>query len=248
MKALIDLDPLVYNYAGILNQDGELLPKSVHERLLVAKIEKILEAVIATEWEGFLTYGPDNFRIGLASIRPYKGNRKGREKPPLHDHIRSFLTDLPEVTMVFGQEADDALSIAQWSDYKSASDTVECSTIICSPDKDLDMVPGWHYRWGTGGFNEIQPWFQTEEAGLRSFYKQCLTGDTTDNIPGLYGIGKGSKHLSVLDELVDELDMVEHVLSLYRKWYGSYAEKFLTEVGSLLWMRSYHNEYWSIPK
>lgn len=270
MKALIDLDPLVYNYADMKFADEAPMPAYMCEDALIAKVSKIVKDCGATEWQGFLTYGPDNFRNEVATIKPYKGNRVGREKPRLHDHLRSFLTDLSEVQMVFGEEADDALSILQWEDYKkqksmyysyidndpkeeeilgSVEDSLsswQCSTIICTPDKDLDMVPGWHYRWETTRYEAIEPWFQNEKDGLRSFYKQCLTGDTVDNIPGLYGVGNKSSYVVKLDELHDRSDMESHVLDLYNKWYGSYGSKFLTEVGRLLWMRSEKNEIWNL--
>ena len=271
MKALIDLDPLVYNYADCRFPDGNLMPAYMAEKFLLNKIEDIVDRSGASSWRGFLTFGPDNFRLELGTIRPYKGNRDGREKPPLHDHLRSFLTDLPNVQMVFGQEADDMLSIIQWEDYDHRKsmyysyiedDPIEedilgtlieslsgwqCSTIICSPDKDLDMVPGWHYRWGTSRYDEILPWFQDEISGLRCFYKQCLIGDTVDNIPGLTGVGPKSAHVAKLSGMDTELEMCSHVLELYEKWYGNYGRQFLTEVGTLLWMRRENNEYWKIP-
>lgn len=253
MKALIDLDPLVYNYADCRFPDGNLMPAYMAEKFLINKIEDIVDRSAASSWRGFLTFGPDNFRLELGTIKPYKGNRSDREKPPLHDHLRSFLTDLPNVQMVFGQEADDMLSILQFEDYYSCSlndelaDELLCSTIICSPDKDLDMVPGWHYRWGTSRYDEILPWFQDEISGLRCFYKQCLIGDTVDNIPGLTGVGPKSAHVAKLSGMDTELEMCSHVLELYEKWYGNYGRQFLTEVGTLLWMRREHDEYWNIP-
>ena len=260
--ALIDLDPLVYNYSSMTFEDGSLMPTYMAEDALRKKIFEITKAVGATNWEGFLTYGPDNYRIKLGTIKDYKGNRSGKEKPPLHDHMRSFLTDMPEVKMVFGQEADDALSIRQWGDYRhqeslySAYKEVlgtqeesldwQLTTVICTPDKDLHMVPGWHYRWGTTRYDEIPMWKQTRSGGLRAFYKQCLTGDTVDNIPGLCGVGVKSSYVTAIDGMDNELDMVEHVLHTYSKWYGNYAEQFLTEVGRLLWMRSKPDEMWEI--
>lgn len=250
MKALIDLDPLVYNYADVKFPDGNPMPAYMAERMIMDRIESIVHDSGSDSWKGYLTFGPDNFRIELATIRPYKGNRK-REKPPLHDHLRNFLCSHPNVHMVFGMEADDALAIEQ---YKAPVWVGEedkgpdySSTIICTLDKDLDMVPGWHYRWGRGNVKEIKPWFQTEVGGRRAFYKQCLTGDTVDNIPGLRGIGPKSAHLRILDELEQETHMFDHVRQLYSSWYGNYGDQFLLEVGNLLWMKRTLEDKWEFP-
>lgn len=263
MKALIDLDPLVYNYADLRFPDGNSMPAYIAERYLMDKIEDIVHSAGADTWRGYLTFGPDNFRIELATIRAYKGNRV-REKPPLHDHLRSFLCTHPNVQMVFGMEADDALAIEQYkgvgvdlSRGKSvARDNTtgeeewlvnKPSTIICTLDKDLDMVPGWHYRWGRGNVKEIKPWFQDDVGGMRCFYKQCLTGDSVDNIPGLRGIGPKSAHLNILDGLEQEIHMFDHVRKLYESWYGNYGDQFLLEVGQLLWMKRTPTDMWRFP-
>lgn len=252
MKALIDLDPIVYQYADLKFPDGRTMPAYIAEEYALRKIEHICERAGATSWRGFLTFGPDNFRISLATIKPYKGNRTDREKPPLYDHLRGWLCDLPNVQMVFGMEADDALSIQQCknmleSESLPADHPDFHGTIICTLDKDLDMVPGWHYRWSKGNVEEIEPWFQTELGGLKCFYKQCLLGDGVDNIHGLYGVGPKSVYLSRIDESDSEEFIFDLVRELYRKWYGNYGDQFLLEVGNLLWMKRSLNDKWEFP-
>lgn len=257
MKALIDLDPIVYQYADMKFPDGRVMPAYLVEQYVLNKIESICEAVDADSWVGYLTYGPDNFRIQLATIKPYKGNRKDREKPALYDHIRGWLSDLTNVHMVFGMEADDALSISQYSHclwpgatssgLPSFFDSADCDTIICTLDKDLDMVPGWHYRWSKGNVSEIAPWFQDELSGLRCFYKQCLVGDSVDNIHGLCGVGPKSAYLGRIDDCDNEFDMFSLVRELYSKWYGLYGDRFLLEVGRLLWMKRTVEDMWEFP-
>lgn len=270
MKALIDLDPIVYQYSDLKFPDGRTMPGYIAEEYALRKIESICENAGASSWVGYLTYGPDNFRNTLATIKPYKGNRADREKPPLYEHIRGWLCDFTNVHMVFGMEADDALSIEQWESISSAKrryqiytedDPIEeehlgysvwengwlFDTVICTLDKDLDMVPGWHYRWSKGNVEEIEPWFQTELGGLKCFYKQCLLGDTVDNIHGLYGVGPKSSYISKIEEMDSEEAIFDLVMSLYRKWYGSYAEQFLLEVGNLLWMKRTVKDSWEFP-
>lgn len=246
MISLIDLDPIVYQYASMQFPDGTPMPAKIVEKHAMRKIEEIVSRSGGSSWEGYLTYGPDNFRISLATIKPYKGNRVGREKPYHYDYVRGWLSDLPNVRMVFGMEADDALSIRQYRNLEEVDSVggMEYGTIICTLDKDLDMVPGWHYRWGKQGVEEIEPWFQTSIGGLRCFYCQLLTGDVVDNIHGLYGIGPKSAYLSSIRGMDSEEPMFDLVLSLYRKWYGSYAEAFLLENGKLLWMKRSVDDEW----
>lgn len=240
MKALIDLDPIVYQYADMKYPDGRHVPAYVTSMYAENKIKQIVSDAGADTWVGYLTFGPDNFRLSIATIKPYKGNRIGKEKPYHYDYLRGYLSDLSNVRMVFGMEADDALSIEQ-------TKAEEGTTIICTLDKDLDMVPGWHYRWSKGLVEEIKPWFQTTVDGLRCFYKQLLTGDSVDNIHGLFGVGPKSAYISALDEMDNEEAFVNHVRGLYRKWYGNYGDKFMSENGKLLWMKRSLLDDWEIP-
>src|SRR5690606_8647887 len=149
---------------------------------------------------------------------------------------------------VFGMEADDALSIYQHKDLNNADENGgQYNTIICTLDKDLDMVPGWHYRWSKGNVDEIEPWFQTSIGGLRCFYKQCLLGDSVDNIHGLYGVGPQYTYINKIDEADSPEFMFDLVRELYRKWYGNYGDQFLLETGQLLWMKRTIDDMWELP-
>lgn len=247
MKALIDLDPLVYQYADLRFPDGNSMPAYYAERYCMDKIHSIVENCGADSWRGFLTFGPDNFRIKLATIADYKGNRKNKEKPPLHDHLRGWLSDLPNVQMVMGMEADDMLSILQWENFIKGEEEVGQPTIICTLDKDLDMVPGYHYRWEKGNVKAIDPWYQTELEGLKCFYCQLLTGDVVDNIKGLYGVGPKSVYLGQVRDSSNETEMFGIIRDLYRKWYGNYGDQFLLENGRLLWMKRTIDDMWEFP-
>lgn len=99
------------------------------------------------------------------------------------------------------------------------------------------MVPGWHYRWEKGNVKEIKPWYQDELGGYRCFFKQMLTGDTVDNIHGLYGVGPKSTHLGHIDQAKSVDEMSDIVFELYQKWYGNYATTFFNENAQLLWIR-----------
>ena len=261
MLALIDLDPLPYAYGGITYDDGTVLSDSMLRKMVDDKITEIVEHSGSEDWIGYLSDSDSNFRNNLATILPYKGNRSGNAKPAKHQMLRDYLMDAyPEkVEMIYGMEADDALSIKQMERWKEISycldndlifpsvDEFSDITIICTIDKDLDMVPGWHYCWSKGQSPEKEPWFQTEIGGLRFFYKQLLTGDMTDNIRGLYGVGKKSALLTKLDDMDTEEEMFLHVHEEYKKRFGNYADQFMLENGQLLWMLQDKDEMWELP-
>jgi hypothetical protein len=262
MLALIDLDPLPYAYGGLTYEDGTPLSDSMLRKMVDDKITNIVDRSGATDWVGYLTDSASNFRIRVATILPYKGNRSGNPKPARYQMLRDYLlaTYPDRVQLVVGMEADDQLAIDQWrwvnnhegcarhtSTYP-APDYYEDTTIICTIDKDLEMVPGWHYKWGKGNTEETPPFFVTQVEGLRFFYKQLLTGDMTDNILGLYGVGKKSTLLSKLDDMDSEEAMFLHVYGEYKSRFGAYADQFMLENGRLLWMLREEGELWEFPE
>jgi hypothetical protein len=237
VKALIDGDIFAYEFGSCTDDEYKPLSWPLVQARVQARINGIMEATEADEYQIYLTAEDNsNFRIEEATILPYKGHRESK-KPHWYRKIREFLVDHRGAEVVYGMEADDALSIAQ---YKAEDRT----TVICSRDKDLNMVPGYHYSWGAGYQKEKEVWYQTETEGLRCFYKQLLTGDSTDNILGLYGVGKSSKLLVAIDECDNELDMLSSVVEAYEKRFGAYARQFLTENGRLLWMLKEEGELW----
>lgn len=248
MKALIDLDILPYSYGSLTFEDGTLMPLKLVQRKVDEKIKSIVRESGADDWVGYLTDSGSNFRLDVATILPYKGNRSGTEKPPLWKGLREYLMEAypDQVTEVVGIEADDQLAIDQYvtahKNNVGGLITPWSQTVICSIDKDLMMVPGYHYNWNKG---EVV--FVTEVVGIRSFYKQLLTGDTCDNIKGLHGVGAKSKLVTSIDDMDEEQDMFLHVQEQYEKRFGSYADQFLLENGRLLWMLKDRDTMWEFP-
>lgn len=244
MKALIDSDIFQHEFGNATDENGNILPWPFVQSRVQGRINRILEAVGADEYQLYLTSDDkSNFRYDIATIKPYKGNRKDLQKPYYYTHIRNFLIDHRDALEIRFMEADDAMAIEQYKALKEGRK----DTVICSRDKDLKMVPGYHYNWGAGKQLEQEIWWQDEINGLRCFYKQLLTGDSTDNIPGLFGVGKSSKLMSVIDNTDSELGMYNVVFEEYRKRFGNYAEQFLTENARLLWMLEEEGQEWIPP-
>lgn len=113
-----------------------------------------------------------NFR---KSIDPeYKANRP--EKPFYTAYVKKILFNLTKAIGADFLEADDVIAILKIHDPHHAA--------ICSIDKDLANIPGWFYNPDKGSLVKIEP-----KDGIDSFLKQCLTGDSVDNIKGLPKVG-----------------------------------------------------------
>jgi hypothetical protein len=151
-------------------------------------IASILKETKALVYVIYLT-GENNYRDRVAT--DYKGNRDGAPKPVHYQAIRDYLINNHGARVVNGIEADDAMGIEQYDHWKR--NPYRHETIICSIDKDMDMVPGLHYRWEIRrGGKVVKPskvYDVTMTDADRFFFWQLLVGDTVDNIKGCAGIG-----------------------------------------------------------
>ena len=194
----------------------------------------------------YLTSGAENYRNWVATLKRYKGNRDKLHKPIHYQAIRDYMTEKLEAIVVVGAEADDALAIAQYA-APSVTDTV-----ICTIDKDLQMVPGFHYNYDTGKEAHVN-----ELDGTRFFYKQIVTGDATDNIGGVYRMGEKSAPVKAIMQAETEQDMYDIALGAYAKtilaanknclYTHMTPEAALLENARLLWMQEHYNERWQPP-
>lgn len=200
------------------------------------KLYAILNAAGCGSWELYLTDGPSNFRHKIATIKEYKGNRNELSKPVYWSKIRSYMVRQHNAEIVYGFEADDAMAMGQRDD-----------TVICTRDrKDLDQVEGWHYSWQCGKQKEKKLYKISEIDGLKNFYTQLLTGDSGDNIPGIFGLGikTAQKKLEGKDT---ESSLFTAVREVYRSRFGNYWELFLTENARLLYLLRHKEDKWTLP-
>lgn len=120
--------------------------------------------------------GKGNFRYAIATTVPYKSTREIRGKPKYLRACKSFIEEYYDAIVTTGIEADDELGI------KSQKLGDRC--FIASIDKDLDQLAGWHFDWTKDRVYRVSQ----KEADF-ALYRQILTGDSTDDIPGLRGVG-----------------------------------------------------------
>lgn len=254
MRPLVDADVLRYEVGAI--GEGEDGPASFDfvAEVLDGRIRDICEAVHATEPPVLYLTGKNNFREEIAVTKPYKGNRK--DAKPFHfDNLTAYMYNQYPIVIQDGLEADDLMCIEQIKSAKRNSrdhlfEYYEWGgTVICTRDKDLRMVPGWHYGWECGAQNEYGPVCHTDEDGeiellrdkktpklvghgLLFFYSQLLTGDQVDNIPGCPRVGP-VKAYEVLSK-DDGLTPYEKVKAVYDA--KGLPQEYLMEQAHLLWM------------
>ncbi len=199
----------------------------------------IMEACNSKVLFMFLT-GNDNFRYDIATVKPYKANRK--TKPYHTENARAYIRSKWGTYISKGCEADDLLAMSMESYRK---DDVPC--ILCTVDKDLLQVEGWHYKWEGWNFPEVKPHFVEHFGKLEMvdnkvvgegyiwFCYQALTGDVTDNIPGLPGCGPKGAY-KALCEAVSDVEALDIVRGMYEEKYGEEAIERLSEQARLVWM------------
>lgn len=168
--------------------------------------------------------GKGNFRDDIATIQVYKGNRDPSHRPKYYSEIKEYMIKHHGAITTDGMEAEDMCGIVQYAHRDK-------STVIVGVDKDLDTVPGWHYN----PVKDILKYNPIEDANT-CFWKQVLTGDRTDNILGIKGLGP-----KTADKLIDPCNkdwnqMAEVTLAEYRKHYGNDAEAVMDETAKLIWI------------
>jgi hypothetical protein len=202
----------------------------------------------------FLT-GKDNFRFDIATITPYK-ERDPENKPVHYKLIKDYLIEEYWAKEVDGIEADDALSIAQWKEFEDkGGDWAKINTIICTQDKDLNMVPGPRYSPRTRELHNY-----SEEEAMKFFYCQLLTGDSTDSIPGIHGVGMAvAAKLYAKARCVHEEDYYQEAVRQYSLAMSDLKksiklqtqktpEEVILEIGNLIWMQRHQGELWQPMK
>lgn len=215
------LDSMLKGYgiddsSSVVTEGNEPEPWGEVKKSIISFTEGILDDYL--DYRGFIS-GKSNFRYKVATIRPYKGDRSGA-KPFHYDAIRQFLVDVYRAEIAENKEADDCIGLA-----------CEEGDVVISIDKDLDMIPGQHYNWERDVLYTVD-----DLTGYKNFFKQVLTGDSTDNILGLYGVGPKSQLLKSIDSMSTVEEMVAHVTKEYESRFGSYAPAFLEENAKLLWI------------
>ena len=231
-KAWIDGDDSMYI---VTRKEVEPLVNALHSA--DSMIESILKGSGGIKYTGFIS-GENNFREKIATIRPYKGNRDPEAKPYWYKEIKEFLIDHRDAVVVDGMEADDAMAIRQLEELhipEHDGDTGYANSIICTIDKDLDQIPGWHFNW-----RKKEKYWVDIDSAIRSFYLQLISGDTVDNIQGVPGVG-----IIGAEKALEGFSSEKEYYEVARRLYNN--DDALLENAHLLYIRKHKDDVWQPP-
>lgn len=239
MDIHIDGDIIVYN-AGFAADNDTTKDVSISlantKNMVFNKIEFCKQIFNIKNVHVYLTSNDkSNFRFAVAETLPYKGNRLKSHKPVFYNEIRDYLVKKFDAQVITGKEADDELGI------KLSQDPI--NNIVLSKDKDLRMVPGWHWEMG-----ERMPYFVSDPGflilenrrskvelfgtGYAWYAAQLLMGDKADNIPGLTGYGVVKTW-----ELLNRAKNTEELDSIVSREYDKMKVlDRLDEIRKLIWI------------
>lgn len=178
MIALIDAD----NVAVAAAWSGEKETEDIACARARGMLETIANDTGSDTLELWLT-GKNNFRY---SVYPeYKAQRSGKRRPRWEKQVKDYLISHHAANVTDGCEADDMLGVRLCELGEVA--------IMAHLDKDMNMIPGWHYNWELRRLGKVvreaRKYYVTIEEANRFFYYQLIVGDPVDNIKGVVQSG-----------------------------------------------------------
>jgi 5'-3' exonuclease len=177
--AVLDGDILAYRAAFFVETEGiDYLEERLNHDITLwtpPGVDKVYIALSCSRSDNFRRdYWPE-----------YKAHRDVKKHTPeALPEAEEYLRTLGIPITVPRLEADDLMGMMA-SGGKAIAVTI---------DKDLRAVPGWH--WNPD--KELEPTLVDELTADRNFYTQWLTGDSTDNVPGVWKLGP-KKAATLLD-------------------------------------------------
>jgi 5'-3' exonuclease len=202
--------------------------------ILQKDLKTLLEEVYCNDYI-MAVKGDNNYRNMM-----YPDYKINRHKDPNKQNIfvpvlRKLLVMEDYAVQADGFEADDLIRI--WAEQCRLHGI---DYIICSIDKDLRCIPGKHW-----GMKKKELVVVSEEEAMRHYYYQLLKGDSTDNIPGVPGIGEKTAN-RLLALLSTEEEYQECVVEQYMLAYGDNWEDWLLFNGKMIHLMKDPNDYFTL--
>lgn len=263
MLAIVDVDSACYHACGKpaenfkkivdgvelveLDAEGRRVPQPLtpaQERKYLEdcwdKLEKsfqeTLDSVFATEYL-MAVKSKTNFRSEVYA--EYKMNRHAvmsNNTAVVVPHLRDLMVNAYGAIYAHNAEADDYIRI--WAlEARAAGDPY----IICAVDKDLRCIPGLHYDLKKKTIDDV-----SEGDAMRFMYEQMISGDQTDKIPGVPGLGP-VKVKKMVAGCETEEDCQVAVVEAYFNYYGEdeWYNQLLSN-GKMTYMMAYPGDYFRI--
>lgn len=234
MKILVDYDSLLYSalYKVVsISQLKELLTKydkeSVRSMVILEANERLSNMCLnfltkisdagfefsATDVEYYLTSNIFSYRKKISDT--YKANRT-RNKWVVA--LKQYIIENEVCHYSLEWESDDLIA--------DRAKELKYDCVIATVDKDLNQIQGWKfdlYKQKTGEISEngieLRDYrgltFTSKQEAKKFIWLQMLTGDTSDNIKGIKGIG----HVKA-EKLLNGNCMLIPVARAYKAEYG----------------------------
>jgi 5'-3' exonuclease len=238
--ALIDADSILYVigwHSRELSVDEA--SKAVVESNVDNYVRAMLQKVDATDYLGVFS-DTQCFRNRCYLYAPYKGGRP--VKPDFmvkwEATLKEYLSEVWGFVTAHDLEADDIVAALQVT--MPIGNSISYNPIVLSPDKDLRQNPGNFFDYKKNG--ELE-WLSTMQA-RKNLYISLISGDTTDNIKGVPGLGpdKAAK-LFARCETDIEHEMV--LIETYQKYFGEYyGPIILQQTKDAITMLSPRHRWW----
>jgi len=179
--------------------------------------------------------GPTNYRDDM-----YPAYKQNRKKPASKTNnivplLRKLAVREDLAIEATYREADDMLRI--WATQATLAGD---DFVIVSQDKDLDCIPGKHFNMRKNVLREV-----SAHDALRFEYRQLLSGDPTDNIPGVPQIGP-IKAEAFLANTITEEEMQEIVVEQYLNAYGDEWRAYLLSNGKMTYLQKHANDFFTL--
>ena len=216
------------------------------------KVSEIIKNVGADSWELYIEEWRQDKRLfrnkmhglstGFTKHEGYKGNRKGMERPHLLAPAKQHLVNRWGATSVIGFESEDVVIRRA---YEVLADNN--IPIVCAIDKDLLQHPLQFYNYNKKEYTTI-----SKEQAVLNRYRQVCSGDPTDNIPGIPGIGAKKAEAAIQDHET----ALEDAVAFYKS--KGFKYDYFIEQYNLIYIRSENHlqkiypldedQYWDIPR
>lgn len=218
---LLDADMLLFQAVVAAEVEIEWCPDIITTHLPLKEVRYIFTELVETkkrqaDADKFCCCWTSNTNFRKEVEPTYKANRNklDRRKPVGFRAARQWAEAAFPSECWYNLEADDILGILGTRNQER--------TVIWSGDKDLKQIPGLHLT----NDGEIITINQLQADAY--FYRQTLTGDSTDGYPGCPGVGPKTAEKLIPEEGFTEASAWGTVVEQYKK-KGLGADYALTQ-------------------
>jgi DNA polymerase-1 len=243
LVALIDADTLIFSACLHCEEQEDLLPRDYYSdseweeitsdpnyfesdhciyrinldeayEYALEKLNSLLEKTGCKDYELHFTTGRKSFRYTKV-YNMYKANR-------LEDSQGNKTRKPTGLTELKYKFAEDGKGFV-WTEWE-ADDIVVAKKykwpdkyLLVALDKDvLYSLPGRHFNYySSAQYNIDMKFFEvTKEQAIKHHYRQCLTGDKGDNVPGLHRVGPKTAD-KILNSCTNQAECWKAVVSEY---------------------------------